>query len=351
MKILHIVGARPQFVKAAMVSRAWNDPECEFLLHTGQHYSKDMSRLFFDELALRKPDINLAVGSGSHAAQTSSMLAGIDQYLDQVQPDHVVLYGDTNSTLAGALAASKRLIPLSHVEAGLRSYNRSMPEETNRVIADHVSDFLFCPTEAAVMNLKAEGIRDNVHQVGDVMADALFVFLEIAQKKSSILTDLEIEPKEYSLATAHRGGNVDVREKLSHIIQGLKDTGQQIILPLHPRTGKMLKKFGLAFSDNVRVIEPVGYLDMLMLEHNAESILTDSGGIQKEAYLLGVRCLTMREETEWIETVEAGWNILVGADAQKISKAFSDFNPAEKRPPVYGCGDAADKIVQIIRSS
>lgn len=351
MKILHVVGARPQFVKAAMVSRAWNDAGSEFLLHTGQHYSTEMSRLFFDELSLRKPDINLEVGSGNHAEQTSSMLVGIDQYIEKTCPDHVILYGDTNSTLAGALAASKRLIPLSHVEAGLRSFNRAMPEETNRVISDHVSSLLFCPTEAAVANLKAEGIEKGIHLVGDVMADSLFVFSKIAQERSTILDDLGLKPKSYALATAHRSGNVDDLEKLSQIILGLKNTSNLIVLPLHPRTRKMLEQFNLAFSDNVRVIEPVGYLDMLMLENNAECILTDSGGIQKEAYLLGVRCITMREETEWIETVNAGWNVLVGASAKKISEAYSDFHPEEKRPPVYGGGDAADKIVQVIKSS
>jgi len=351
MKILHIVGARPQFVKAAMISRAWNDPDYEFLLHTGQHYSDEMSRLFFDELALRKPDVNLEVGSGSHAMQTSRMLEGIDHYFDRINPDHVVLYGDTNSTLAGALAASKRTIPLSHVEAGLRSFNRDMPEETNRVVADHVSDLLFCPTKIAVKNLAAEGITTGVHQVGDVMADALFVFVQIAEERSTILSKLNLTPKQYTLVTAHRGGNVDHQENLSEIINGLKHIDQDIILPLHPRTKKMMQEFGLSFSPNVHAISPVGYLDMLMLEKSAGCILTDSGGIQKEAYLLGVRCITMREETEWVETVDAGWNMLVGANAEKICRAFCDFHPTEKRPPVYGSGDAADKIVQIIKTS
>ena len=323
----------------------------EFLLHTGQHYSADMSRLFFDELTLRKPDINLEVGSGSHAEQTSRMLTGIDGYIEKVKPDHVVIYGDTNSTLAGALAASKRGLPLSHVEAGLRSFNRSMPEEINRVIADHISYFLFCPTELAVKNLGSEGINDGVYQVGDVMADALFVFAAIAEERSSIISDLSLKPKKYALATAHRSGNVDDKDKLAAIIQGLKRIGQQIILPLHPRTKKMLAEFDLAFSENVQVISPVGYLDMLMLEKNAECILTDSGGIQKEAYLLGVRCITMREETEWVETVDAGWNVLVGADSDAIVQSYSDFHPSGKRPQVYGGGDAADKIVQVIKSS
>ena len=351
MKIIHIVGARPQFIKAAMVSRAWNLSDGEYLLHTGQHYSVKMSRLFFDELKLRKPDINLEVGSGNHAEQTSKMLMGVDQYFEDIQPDHVIIYGDTNSTLAGALAASKREIPLSHVEAGLRSYNRSMPEEINRIVSDHLSNLLFCPTEQAVRNLSTEGVKDDVHLVGDVMADALFSFVKIANKQSRILELLDLQPKKYVLATAHRGGNVDDKKNLSQIIDGLREINQVIILPLHPRTKKMIDVFDLSFPENVRVIDPVGYLDMLVLEKNAECILTDSGGIQKEAYLLGVRCITMREETEWVETVDAGWNILTGANHEKIKNSFYDFFPGENRPQIYGNGDAADKIVQVIKSS
>ena len=351
MKIIHIVGARPQFIKAAMVSRAWNSSKGEYLLHTGQHYDVKMSQLFFDELNLRKPDINLEIGGGNHAEQTSRMLIGIDQYFQDIQPDHVIIYGDTNSTLAGALAASKREIPLSHVEAGLRSYNRSMPEEINRIVSDHLSKLLFCPTEQAVRNLSSEGIKDNVHLVGDVMADALLSFIKIANKQSRILELLDIQPKKYVLATAHRGENVDNKKNLSQIIDGLRGIAQTIILPLHPRTKKMIDVFDLSFPENVQVVDPVGYLDMLVLEENAECILTDSGGIQKEAYLLGVRCITMREETEWVETVEAGWNFLAGANHEKIVNSFYDFYPEENRPQIYGGGDAADKIVQVIKSS
>ncbi|MCD6355829.1 MAG: UDP-N-acetylglucosamine 2-epimerase (non-hydrolyzing) [Anaerolineaceae bacterium] len=351
MKILHIVGARPQFVKATMVSRAWNAPESEFLLHTGQHYSKKMSPLFFDELKLRRPDVNLGIGGGNHAEQTGKMLQGIDEYIEKIKPDHIVIYGDTNSTLAGALAASKRRIPLSHVEAGLRSYNRSMPEEINRLVSDHVSNILFCPTKQAVDNLADEGISENAYLVGDVMADALFFFIKIAEVQSNILYSLDLLPKSYALATVHRSGNVDDKDNLSQIIKGLQNIDKPIILPLHPRTKKMLGEFGLSFSHNVRVISPIGYLDMLLLEKNAECILTDSGGVQKEAYLFGVRCITMRDETEWTETVAAGWNILSGMNAEKISRNYYDFHPAESRPAVYGSGDAADKIVQIIKLS
>ena len=348
MKTIHVVGARPQFVKAAMVSRSWKNHGKEYLLHTGQHYSENMSQLFFNELGLSKPDINLEIGSGSHAEQTSGMLLGIDRYIEIVQPDWIIVYGDTNSTLAGALAAAKCEIPLAHVEAGLRSYNRSMPEEINRVISDHLSNSLFCPTDQAVDNLKKEGITQGVYQVGDVMADALFVFAEIAKEKSSILKALDLEPKKYALVTVHRGGNVDNKEKLAEIMLGLSKIQSTLVFPMHPRTKKMMTEFGLQTPANLRVIEPVGYLDMLMLEQHADCILTDSGGIQKEAYLLGVRCITLREETEWVETVAAGWNCLTGADSTKIITAFDDFHPNNDRPQIYGDGHAADKIIDIL---
>jgi len=321
------------------------------LLHTGQHYSPEMSNLFFNELGLKEPDINLNLGGGNHAEQTSSMLLGIDQYFEELQPDHVLVYGDTNSTLAGALASSKRGIPLSHIEAGLRSFNRSMPEEINRIVADHLSDFLFCPTKISLGNLETEGLKDNAFMVGDVMADAVFLFSKIAEKKSKILEDLKLQPKEYCLVTTHRSRNVDIKKNLLEIIEGLSEIDQPIVLPLHPRTRKMLKKFHLQFPKNVQLIDPVGYLDMLILEKNAECILTDSGGIQKEAYLFGVRCITMREETEWVETVDVGWNCLVGANREKILKNYHDFYPEKNRPQIYGMGDASDKIVQIIKSS
>ena len=348
MKTIHVVGARPQFVKAAMVSRAFGDQGEEFFLHTGQHYSENMSQLFFAELNLPKPDLNLGIGGGSHAEQSSGMLLGIDRYLEQIQPDWVIVYGDTNSTLAGALAAAKREIPIAHVEAGLRSFNRSMPEEINRVISDHLSALLFCPTDQAVDNLKKEGIAAGVHQVGDVMADALFVFTEIAKQKSSILNTLDLKTGGYGLVTVHRSGNVDDREKLSQIMSGLAQIEMPLIFPMHPRTQKMMGEFGLDVPANLRVIEPVGYLDMLMLEANADCILTDSGGIQKEAYLLGVRCITLREETEWVETVTAGWNCLTGANSSAIKAQFDDFHPNIERPQIYGDGHAADKIINIL---
>ena len=351
MKILHIVGARPQFIKAAMVSKAWGQSGEEAILHTGQHYDENMSRLFFAELGLPEPAVNLGVGGGSHAEQTSRMLTGIDQYLEAEAPDWVIIYGDTNSTLAGALCAAKRLINTAHVEAGLRSFNRTMPEEINRVVSDTLANLLFCPTVHAVENLKNEGITKGVFNVGDVMADGLFFFLKAAEEKSAVLAEQGLSPKSFGLVTLHRGGNVDDRENLMAILKGLGQIDLPLMFPVHPRTRKMLEQFNLAVPDNFRVIEPLGYLDMLMMAQNAECILTDSGGIQKEAYLLGTRCITLRDETEWVETVEAGWNCLTGADSSKIATRFYDFKPQGSRPDIYGDGHAADKIIEILKSS
>ena len=350
MKLLHIVGARPQFIKAAMVSRAWRNNGEELILHTGQHYDDNMSHLFFEELKLHEPDINLGVGSGSHAEQTSKMLVGIDAYLESEKPDWVIIYGDTNSTLAGALCAAKRGVNTAHVEAGLRSFNRTMPEEINRVLSDHISQLLFCPTEVAVQNLTKEGIDKGVFQVGDVMADALKLCLKAAGGKAGILSELGVKAKRYALLTLHRSGNVDNEQCLTEIFGGLGTIDFPIIFPVHPRTQKMVAKFELALPENIIPIEPVGYLDMLALEQNAECIFTDSGGIQKEAYLLGVRCITLREETEWVETVELGWNCLAGANGGNIISFFRDFHPSEERPEIYGNGHAADKIIEILKS-
>ena len=351
MKILHIVGARPQFIKAAMVSKAWGQSGEEAILHTGQHYDENMSRLFFNELSLPEPEVNLGVGGGSHAEQTSRMLVGIDQYITEKAPEWVILYGDTNSTLAGALCAAKRLIKTAHVEAGLRSFNRAMPEEINRVVSDTLANLLFCPTIQAVENLKREGISSGVFNVGDVMADGLFFFLKAAEEKSTILAELGLSPQGYGLVTLHRSGNVDDRGKLAAILKGLEQIDFPLILPVHPRTLKMLVQFSLTVPDNIRIIEPLGYLDMLMMEQNAECILTDSGGIQKEAYLLGTRCITLRDETEWVETLAAGWNCLTGADSSKIAARFFDFKPQGSRPDIYGDGHASDKIIEILKSS
>jgi UDP-N-acetylglucosamine 2-epimerase len=278
------------------------------------------------------------------------MLTGIDGYLESEQPDWVIIYGDTNSTLAGALCAAKRRMKIAHVEAGLRSFNRAMPEEINRILSDRVSNLLFCPTQAAADHLKKEGISEGIFQVGDVMADSLIFFLQAAEERSTILENLGLKTGQYGLVTVHRSGNVDDEQNLSEILAGLGDIELPLLLPVHPRTSKMIAEFGLEIPRNIRAIEPVGYLDMLMLEKNAECILTDSGGIQKEAYLLGVRCITMRKETEWVETIEAGWNCLVGANRSKIRQYFRGFHPSGERPKIYGNGHASDKIIEVLKS-
>jgi len=351
LKIVSVVGARPQFIKAAVVSRVLRGQHQERLLHTGQHYDYEMSEVFFRELDLPRPDINLGVGSASHARQTGEMLIGIEQVLLREKPDGVLIYGDTNSTLAGALAAAKLNLPVAHVEAGLRSFNRAMPEEINRVVADRLSDLLFCPTRTAVENLAREGITAGVHLVGDVMYDLLLQSLPLAERTSTILERLGLQPGAYLLATVHRAGNTDSRENLAGILAGLGATGETVILPLHPRTRHALAGWGLAPAEKVRLIEPVGYLDMLVLEKNARLILTDSGGVQKEACWLGIPCLTLREETEWVETVEAGWNLLVGTSAERIAEAVRGFYPQGEKPALFGDGRAGEQIVRILEDT
>jgi UDP-GlcNAc3NAcA epimerase len=310
--IATVVGARPQFIKAAPVSRALASDFKEIFIHTGQHYDYEMSEVFFTEMEMRPPDFNLGIGGGSHGEQTGKMLVELEKIFNKVKPDFVLVYGDTNSTLGGALAAAKAQIPLAHVEAGLRSYNRAMPEEVNRVLTDHVSTMLFCPTDAAVENLAKEGIVKGVHRVGDVMCDALLHNLVNARTKSKILKQLNLKAGEYSLVTIHRAANADDAERMRSILVALGMLPTQVIFPIHPRTRKKIGEWGISAGPNVLMVEPVGYFDMLALQENANCILTDSGGVQKEAYILGVRCITLREETEWVETVSVGWNKLVG---------------------------------------
>ena len=355
MKIMTIIGARPQFIKAAPVSVALREAGLtEFILHTGQHYDTMMSDVFFDDMRIPKPDLNIDVGSSHHGHQTGQMLIRIEQVLMDVSPDKVLIYGDTNSTLAGALASRKLHIPLAHIEAGLRSFNRTMPEETNRIVADHCADILFCPTQTAIDNLRKEGITEGVHLVGDTMVDALMQFITVAEKKSSILTDLDLQIGDYYLATVHRPYNTDDSDKLAKIVTALNSLDKRVIFPLPPRTRKkFVNQYGEPFTDNwdnIQLIEPLGYLDMLLLEKNARMILTDSGGIQKEAYILGVPCITLRPETEWIETVSAGWNTIVGTDIDKIIASTQQPIPLESPDPVFGKGDAAKEIVGIITS-
>ncbi len=351
MKILTVVGARPQFIKAAPVSKALrNAGHHEFLVHTGQHYDHAMSQIFFDELGIPQPDINLGVGSGSHGRQTGEMLIRLEEVIRDQQPDWVLVYGDTNSTLAGALAAVKLHVPVAHVEAGLRSFNRSMPEEHNRVLTDHCADLLFCPTQTAVDNLANEGITQGVYLVGDTMYDAVLQFGELARQRSRILETLGLTPRQYLLATVHRPYNTDNPENLRSIASAFVECGETVIFPVHPRTRVRMEETGvielLRGAPQVRLIEPVGYLDMLMLQQDARIILTDSGGIQKEAYLLGVPCVTLRSETEWIETVKAGWNIIAGADRNKILEAITNSKKSSlKQPALFGNGNASLLIV------
>jgi UDP-N-acetylglucosamine 2-epimerase len=344
-----IVGARPQFIKAAPVTRALEGSLREVLIHTGQHYDYGMSDVFFEEMEMRRPDFHLGAGGGTHAEQTGKMLIGIEKILTEVKPDYVLVYGDTNSTLAGALATAKLQIPLAHVEAGLRSFNRAMPEEINRVLTDHVSSLLFCPTDAAVENLTKEGITQGVHRVGDVMYDALLHNLAIAHKRSTVLRSLGLDKGNYALATVHRAANTDDPARMAAILDAIGSLSVPVIFPVHPRTRKMLQENGLLESENIRMMEPVGYFDMLVLQENASCILTDSGGMQKEAYLLGVRCITLREETEWVETVQAGWNKLTGVDGNAIREAFRTWHPSAERLALYGNGNAAGEICGILR--
>ncbi len=357
MKICTIVGARPQFIKAAAVSRAIADYNyrmsdslslTEIIIHTGQHYDEGMSSIFFQELEIPEPKYNLAIGSGLHGKQTGDMLAAVEKVLIEEKPDWILVYGDTNSTLAGALAAVKLHIPVAHVEAGLRSFNRRMPEEINRVVADHLSTLLFCPSQVSVDNLIAEGVIKGVSIVGDVMADALNFAAEKVSANSNILNQLGLHPQCYLLVTVHRAENTDVPERLNNILSTFKAMNQIIVFPVHPRTRKLLQSQGYQPPENVKLTDPLGYFDIIALEKSARVILTDSGGMQKEAYWLKVPCITMRDETEWVETVEAGWNILTGADHNKISNAARHFTRPAEHPPLYGDGHAAKNIVSTL---
>ncbi len=354
MKVVSIVGARPQFIKAAPVSRLLRQEHTEVLVHTGQHYDANMSAVFFEELNLPPPEYHLGVGSGSHATQTGTMLMRIEEVLIEEKPDWVLVYGDTNSTLAGALAAAKLHLKVAHVEAGLRSFNRTMPEEINRIIADHLSTLLFCPSQTAVRNLAAEGITQGVYPVGDVMMDALNLAIEAANRRSTILEALNLTEKGYLLATVHRAENTDDPARLLNILTALQQIDEPVVFPIHPRTRKVIEENHWMPLDqpiedcNLKMIDPVGYLDMIQLEKSARMILTDSGGVQKEAYWLGVPCITLRQETEWVETVEAGWNVLVGSETQAIVEAVKSLHPPMHRPLLYGDGKAAKRIIVLL---
>jgi UDP-N-acetylglucosamine 2-epimerase len=348
MRVLSIVGARPEFVQAAPVSQALRQRHQEILVHTGQHYDHRMSRLFFEQLGLPEPDYNLGVGSGSHGRQTADMLAALEDVMLAEQPDWVVIRGDTNSTLAGALAASKLGLPLAHIEAGERSFNRAMPEEINRILADRVADLLLCISPAAVDNLAAEGLTHGVHWVGDVMLDAVLQMAPFAAERSTILTDVGVQPGGYVLCTVHRAANTDDSVRLRQIVSALNCIDAPVVFPVHPRAQRAIDELDLRFAPHVRAIPSVGYVDMLALEQSADAIVTDSGGVTREAYFLGVRCITLREETEHVGTVRAGWNVLAGTSPERVLRCVREFRPKAARPPLYGEGRAASAIVEIL---
>ncbi|HLF80086.1 MAG TPA: UDP-N-acetylglucosamine 2-epimerase (non-hydrolyzing) [Dehalococcoidia bacterium] len=350
MNILTVVGARPQFAKAAVVSNLLRDhSHSEFLVHTGQHYDDLMSDVFFRDLGLPAPDVNLGVGSASQGVQTAHMLEGLEPVLQERKPDLVMVYGDTNSTLAGALAAAKLEVPVAHVEAGFRSYNRSMPEEINRVLTDHLATYLFCPTENSVACLKREGIERGVHLVGDVMYDSLLAALPRAQERAtSLLATRGVESGAYYLATVHRPANTDDPTRLRNLIATLGKLDAPVLMPTHPRTRAAMAAAGITAGGNLRLEEPVGYLEMLALEANARAVLTDSGGVQREAYFLCVPCVTLREESEWPELLATGWNVLAGCNPDMIAEAAQRPRPSTPPPPVFGDGRAGAKIVEIL---
>jgi UDP-N-acetylglucosamine 2-epimerase len=332
------------------MSRAIRRRHDELLLHTGQHYDPEMSAVFFDEMEIPSPDIRLESGSGTHAEQTAAMLVGIERVVVESDPDWVVTFGDTNSTLAGALAAAKLGVPVAHVEAGLRSFNRAMPEELNRQLTDRLSTALFCPSQTAVTNLANEGMRDGVHLVGDVMAEAFSLAVSAASARSRILESLRVSEQRYVLVTCHRAENTDNLERLGRIAAALNDLAEPVVFPVHPRTKKALDAIGFVPSPHLRVIPPAGYLDMVRLTSAARLIMTDSGGLQKEAYWASVPCVTLRDETEWVETVTSGWNMVVGADRERIVEAARTFEAPPVHRELYGGPGVAARCVEILEA-
>ena len=351
MRIVTIIGNRPQFVKAAAVSRRLREQHEELIVHTGQHYDDELSRIFFEELRVPAPDRELGAGSATGAVQTARILVALEPVLGELEPELALVYGDTNSTLAGALAAAKAAIPVGHVEAGMRSFDRSMPEELNRVLTDHASELLLCSTATAVANLEREGVRGQIHLVGDVMADVSLAFRDIAEERSRALQEHDLDPGSYLVVTAHRAGNVDHPERLTKLVELLEALPDRTVFPLHPRTRSRLENAGLVSRlDGLVVTPPLGYLDFLKLVRHARAVLTDSGGVQKEAYLLGVPCITLRDTTEWVETVEAGWNVLVDLDRELALDALERPRPDGERPELYGGGHAAERVRDVVSS-
>jgi len=356
-RVLTVIGNRPQLVKAAAVSPHLRERVEEVLVHTGQHYDRELSEIFLEELGVPPPDHQLRVGSGSHAVQTAAIISRLDPLVRQLEPDAMLVYGDTNSTLGGALVAAKSTVPLAHVEAGMRSFDRSMPEEVNRTVTDSLASLLLCPTETAMRNLRAEGLGARAVEVGDVMADVAISFGPIAERRSEVLERLGLEPGGFCLATAHRPGNVDDPERLRLLIEVLTAATAvaPLVFPVHPRTRARLEaagaRDGLA-GRGITAIEPVGYLDITRLLHASRAVITDSGGLQKEAFLASVPCLTMREETEWVETVESGWNRLVDLDPEAVTVALAQLpRPGERTSPapeIYGGGKAGERVAAAI---
>lgn len=359
MKIVTVVGARPQFIKAAAVSRKLRRENQEILVHTGQHYDANMSDIFFDELKIPYPDINLGAGSGSHGKQTAEMLVGIEEILIREEPDYLMVYGDTNSTLAGALAASKLHIPVVHVEAGLRSYNMRMPEEQNRVLTDHISTILFCPTDSATENLKKEGIGQGVYQIGDVMCDAVLFYSKLMEEQDQTYYFQRLQglygraeaAKEWYLATVHRAENTDDIEKVEKILSAFERMDAKVLFPVHPRTRHFVDTLREKHHyENILFVQPMGYLDMLYFTKNAKKVVTDSGGLQKEAYILNTPCVTVRDQTEWVETLDGQFNVLAKPDTEDILNKVNHVRPDPGRHrDYYGSGDAAEKICEILR--
>ncbi len=354
MKVVSVVGARPQFIKVLMVSKAIREHHQEILVHTGQHYDVELSKIFFDELKIPNPDYNLEVGPNSPGLQIADMIRSLEPVLVKEKPAMVLVYGDTNSTLAGALTAAKLGIPLGHVEAGLRSFKKSMQEEINRLVTDHLSDYLFCPTETAVTNLRNEGIRGGVYHTGDVNYDAVVEYAP-AIATNQILQRLDLMPKRYYLLTLHRAETVDDATRLSAVVEELSTIDTPVVFPVHPRTKKMLATFGLArrLESNraFKIIEPVSYISMLTLEQHALKILTDSGGVQKEAYFFGVPCITLRTETEWVETLDNHWNQIAGSASSGFLSLLAQSPTGPQSKNLFGTGDTAKQIAEIITAT